>query len=160
MFDIVKTLGQGYSTPDEALAPLMVARDSLSNIKGDLVFPESEVTYVYGRGRERMDLPVLVTIQKDEDGYSVKVRIDRVSRFWKFWIVAANGVFPVFCYLKGRLTVTEALLSFSVFGVLSYGLVILLSFKAAGEATKDLLWAYQGEEDNQSPQPTPPSRRG
>jgi len=163
MFDIVKTLGRGYATPEEALAPLLEAKDSLPHIRGYPTLPESEITYSYGGGQGHVELPVRVSVGKEDTGYSITVEIDRValsSRIAIGFVAVVAGLTSAFYYFKGGFTGPEAFLAFSVGSLLGCGLFLLSGFEAAHAASKDFAWAYRTKEADQAPGPVPRTREG
>jgi hypothetical protein len=146
MLELRRTLGRGYSTPEDAIAPLRAAKPSLPRIIGYLGLPESDVTYRYGGGRGIIGLPARVAVVKEGECYSISVRIDRVPLFLTVLLVGGDA-FVVFAQMASPGRLTFGAVVFLVCSIIvANGFLLSQYFLAAKKAVSDFSSGYPKNE--------------
>jgi hypothetical protein len=142
VLDIERTLGQGYSTPEEAIAPLRAAKPRLPWIIGYLGLPASAVTYRTGGGKGIVVLPIKVTVDGGAGSYSISVKITRIPPLLIITLALANS-FLAFVSLGLLRQATFGPLLFLVACVLVFnGMFVAQYFFIARAAVKDFVGCY------------------
>ncbi len=158
LFEIEKTMGTGFATADDAIAPFLGARSALPHIKGHLRLPESELTYRSGSGRSLGELPLRVSVTSESAGYAISIRIRRLSTVHQIWVFAGGAFFGFLAladYWSGRRSGMGAMLGIGVATCVISLTLAFLDFMAAHEAIGEISKAYQTGGSKQPVNPTP-----
>ena len=149
-----KILARGYSTPEEALAPLRSALPWMKRVEGDLVVPISKFVFQHGEGRGRIRYRVSVAAEKKEAGFDVVLRVERLSAFEVLGLLFGAAVFSAVVGFSQP----EALWFVIPFVMLISAVRFVYIWSQVGAASEAFSLPY--EEPNQAPEPTAPSGRG
>jgi len=102
MFPKEKTLASGYSTAEEALAPLSSALPWMDRVEGDLVVPSSTFVVERGEGRGRIRYRLNVTAEMKANRFDVVLRVERLNPFELVAPLLAVGVVTAIIGFDGR----------------------------------------------------------
>ena len=75
-----KILARGFSTPEDAFAPLRSALPWMKCVEGDLAIPVSKLIFQYGAGKGKIRYPACITAEKNAERFDVVLRVDRLTK--------------------------------------------------------------------------------
>jgi hypothetical protein len=158
LFEIEKTMGRGFATAEDAIAPFLGARPGLPHIKGHFRLPESDLTYRSGSGRSLGELPLHVSVRSEKAGYAISIRIRRISASHQIWVYCGGvffGLLALADHVSGRRSGMGAILGIAVATCVISLTLALLDFMAAHEAIGEISKAYQKRGPDRLAEPAP-----
>jgi hypothetical protein len=123
-----------------------------------LKLPESELTYRGGPGKSLVELPLRVSVRSEPPGYTIAIRICRISPVHQAFIFGGGIFFAALAladYWSGRRSGIGVMLGIAVGTCLVSIVFALFDFMAAQEAIGEILKAYQRPGSKQATDPAP-----